>query len=158
MKTEQLKSVTLNFGELEKLTTWLAEAMLHGSELRSRTKIVDVLVKESQDFDKTRIELVKKYAELDKKTKEPLMNEDGKSFKMKDMAGFAKEWGEALEKTAFTFDILPSNEQDWKNVKNIILNLKKDFNYGEGIIYTEICDKLENKSDVVKQAEELLDK
>jgi hypothetical protein len=26
-----------------------------------------------------------------------------------------------------------------------MLNLKKDFNYSDGLIYTNICDKLEDK-------------
>jgi hypothetical protein len=86
--------------------------MLHGQELRSRTRIVDVLVAKATEFDKERVELVKKFAELDKKTKEPLMNEDGKSFKMKDMVGFQMAFSKLVNETVFTFDVLPSNSND----------------------------------------------
>ena len=150
MEKNEVKSITFTYAETQGLSKWLADAMLHGTELRSRNRIVDILIKQLQEFDKVRIEIVKKYAELDKKTKEPLMNEDGQTFKMKDTLGFQKEWLETLEAANFTFDILPSNLLDWGNVKTIILNLKKDFNYADGMIYSSICDKFEEKQETKK--------
>ena len=156
MKQEQLKSITLTYEETFLMGRWIMDALLHGQELRSRAKMIPVLNERLASIEPDRLEIIKKYAELDKKTKEPVL--EGNNYKLKDPAGFEKEYHELLNKTTFTFDVLPSNSADWNSLKSIMLNLNKDFNYNDGITYTNICDKLENKSDLVKDIEKKLDK
>jgi hypothetical protein len=74
------------------------------------------------------------------------------------MVGFQMAFSKLVNETVFTFDVLPSNSNDWNIIKNVILNLKKDFNYGDGLTYSSICDKLENKDSVVEQAKKIINK
>jgi hypothetical protein len=110
MEKNELKSITFTYEETFLMGRWLKEAMLHGQELRSRTKMIATFNERLASIEPDRMEIIKKYAELDKKTKQPIL--EGDQYKLKDPAGFQKEYHEILNKTNFTFDILPSNLLD----------------------------------------------
>ena len=158
MKEDKIQSIQFTGTELDKLLLWLSELLLRGKECRARNKIVDMIRKKISDFEQERMKLVNKYAEKDEQNNLIIKTDkivvDGKEreqqhyvFVGENRDNFNKEFQELESNTKFIFDILPSDKEDWEIVKNLILNLQKDFDYWEGTIYNEICKKFENDNE-----------
>lgn len=142
-KNKEVESLSLSYDEAIFLFALLSELLLHGQESRSRNKIANLLKGTINECEKERIILVEKFAEKDDKGK-PKLDAEGQHYLMSDNKGFEKEFKELTTNSKFIIDVLPSNKQDVKIVKNIILNTQKDFNYEQGEIYSAICGKLES--------------
>lgn len=152
----ELKSVGLH--------EWLATQMLHGQDSRSRTRFIQAIAPRITELDKTRIELLKKYAKkkivkqgdkeielpvmlyIDKETGEEMETTDeslGKRFKVEDAEGFNKEYQEYLNED-YIIDVTPSNKDIIDGVRDLLLNTKEDF-FGRGaLLYDEWCLAFEN--------------
>lgn len=139
-------ALKLTYSEVVCLFNLLAEALLHGVESRSRNQVVNILKERIVAFEKERMDLIKQHTEVDDKGN-PKVSENGRIYIMKNdkQAEFNKKFQELVETSEFIFDILPSNEKDFKTIAPIILNSKKDFNYEQGVAYSTLCEKLENK-------------
>jgi len=88
----QLRELRQAMPALNKIFTMPFEnAKLAYSIMKTSKKVLSEL----EDMEKIRLELIKKYAELDKKGNPVL---EGTQFKLKDPDKFEKEWLEFLEK------------------------------------------------------------
>jgi DNA gyrase/topoisomerase IV subunit A len=139
--SNNIEALRITLHETTFMFTILVEAMLHGQECRSRNKIIKILKTKLDEFDKERMSLLEKYGEKDADGKRKI-DETGKNYILADQEGFNKEYEELLSNSDVILDILPSNKADFGIVKAIILNLKRDFNYADGEIYTTLCEKL----------------
>lgn len=118
--------------------------MLHGADLRARNAFVKIIKQRSTEIEEARLDLIKQYAEKDKKGEPKIeKNEAGEEvFKMKDMAAFQKELAEYRNED-FVIDLLPSNSETISAVKKLVLNSRMELTYDEGLVYDEICSAFE---------------
>jgi len=161
-KKDSIKGFTIQKGELMYLGKWITHVItrndegivktvrgqdgqqyppalfLHGAEARSRNKINALLNQRAKEIETERMEVIKKFAKVDPKTKELLVVDGAYQFGEK-QESFEKEF-DILMSEETTFDILPSNSDDWKTVKNLFLNkMKSDLSVPETDIYESIC-------------------
>ncbi len=134
-------SIKLTCSQIIFLTKLIASEMLHGSECRSRNRIVNILNPKLDEFEKNRMELINRFGEKDESGKVKT-NPETNSFVLSNEEGFSKEYKEMIDEK-IVIDIFPSNREDLKVVKNLVLNTKKDFGYADGEIYDEVCRVLE---------------
>lgn len=129
------------------LGKWLQTLSLFGRESRERTKFVETLSEEIKESEQVRLEVLKKYADLDPETKEPIIikNEtDGSQhYQVPDekISNFAEEMGKYLEE-----DFVISgegNKQRLKNIKEIVLNTQEKIDPAIAADYDKWCEALE---------------
>ena len=127
------------------LGKWLQSLALSGRESRERTKFIETLNTELQEIDLVRMEIIKKYAEIDPDTKEPMMKEeDGSSHYVvpdEKMADFSDEFKKYLEED-FTMTI-DGNIQRLKIVKSIVLDTPEKIDSSVAEAYDKWCDAFE---------------
>jgi len=140
-KNTEQKALHLTVNELIFLFTLLAEAMLHGQKSRSRNRITRILKERVDEYEVERRGLLEEYGKKDKEGK-LVMTPGGGNFVIVDQKRFTKEFEELLDSNV-VIDVLPSNKEDFVVVRDIILNLQRDFNYQQGELYESICSKLE---------------
>jgi hypothetical protein len=115
---------------------------LHGPDSRSRNKIHRIIVERAKEVEDQRMELVKKHAKKNDND-EPMFDEATGKFDIIDMVKFNEEFLVLMNEES-VFDILPSNSQDWRIVKDIFLNrLKSEMTVEDTIVYEEVCQAFE---------------
>lgn len=134
-----IKTIKLTITELDFLAKFLADMLLHGTDLRSRNRIIDLITPKLKEYEQNRLEIVSKHS----------VEEDGKLkiengnyvIKEGEMEAFNQEIGEFF-KEDILIDILPANEKEFEIVKNLVLNSDKEMNYNEGKVYERVCEIL----------------
>lgn len=138
---EWLSTTIINAGDPEKERK--IPFALHGPKARARNHIHKTILERAKVVEEERMDLVKKYAVLDKNG-ELILDEKTGRYQIDDKKkeAFDKDFLDLMkEKTAF--DILPSNQHDWRIVRDIFLNeLRSDFTVDDGMVYEEICEAL----------------
>ena len=83
------------------LARWLANLSLSGQESRNRTKFVEALSEQEKENEEMRLEILKKYAEVDEETKElKMVEENGAKHYVipdEDTAKFTKEFTDYID-------------------------------------------------------------
>lgn len=118
--------------------------LLHGAKARARNKITDILFIKVKEIEKNRFDIIKKYSEKDKGG-EPKRTEDDKGYVLqKDkIAKFDEEFTKLMEEDC-VFDILPSNAEQWRLIKEFVLkDIKTEMDYKQTQAYEEICEAFE---------------
>lgn len=117
----------------------------HGKEARAKNRFLKLIVPRLQEIEKERLELVRQYAEKDKKGEAVVeeYEEEGKQEKrFKILQGnllkFQNEYNEYLFED-FVIDVLPSNKVDIGIVKEMLDADTTEWNTLEGAIYDTIC-------------------
>jgi len=147
-KTGEVKALKLNNGQLRLLVEWLQERtpgmplMLHGSKARARNRFFTIVQPRLKELEEGRVEIAEKYSKKDKEGKARLkedksydIDEDKQEVLNKELTDlFAEE---------YLIDILPSNKETLKEIKEMVLNLEREFNMQDGALYSVICDSFE---------------
>lgn len=105
---------------LQPIIAWL-NVPQHGDKARARNRVVKLIAEKYADFEKERLALVEKYSKKDddgKSVLEETGDENKKRFIIEDQEAFDAEW-KPLRTEIAIFDILPSNRNDWRVVREI---------------------------------------
>lgn len=154
-KKSDVKALVLKKYHLKKLIDWLTFIVrnpgtpeqvtfpfsLHGPRARVRNRVTMLIQKAYDGVETERLALCDEFGKKDEDNK-PVMTETG-SFEIEDREAFDKAFTELMDED-IAFDILPSTENDWNVVKNIVIaDLRTDMTFHEGIIYEEVCTAFE---------------
>lgn len=127
------------------LGRWLQGLTLSGRESRERTKFVESLADEVKESEAMRLEVLKKYAEIDPETKEPVTKEENGSVHFvipdEEMSKFADEMNTYLEDNFVVEG--EGNIQRLKVVKNIVLNTDEKITPEFSNDYDKWCEAFE---------------
>lgn len=142
-----LKWIIKNPGSAEQTNVPLP---LHGPDARARNRFFTMVELRVKETEVLRTEILNKYAKKDKKgevimtpSENPMRPEPRHSFTPENEAKAEKELVE-LFNSLIIFDVLPSNKDDFKAMKDIFLNkLRSEFSTEDSIIYEEICQSFE---------------
>lgn len=138
---KEVKGIKLTHIETVFLANALAALMLHGQELRSRNIIVNLLNAKIREWETARMDLIRKYGEM--KGDEPIVDNGRFVINKKNQAKFNKEF-EELAGINHIFDVLPSNEGDWKIARGLLSKAEeKGLNYADGEVLIGIAAKLD---------------
>ncbi len=127
------------------LGQWLSNLSLVGRESRERSKFVETLAAELKEAEETRLEIVKKFAEVDDKG-EPVIKEDddGKThYSVPDekMSEFTAELQAYLNEN-FVVDG-EGNRQRLRVVKSIVLDTQEKIEPAQAPEYAIWCEAFE---------------
>lgn len=114
----------------------ILDVPLHGTQARSRNRIIKLIMDKAKEIEESRMELIKKYCKKDKNG-ELVLNDD-KTYKVEKMDEFSKEFTAMLEEDCI-LDVLPSNKTDLIAIKDVVLNSKINFDINGTNIYDDIC-------------------
>ena len=144
-KTSEVKALTLTNGQLRLLAEWLEQRadgtplLLHGSKARARNRFYVLIGTRLKEIEEGKIELAEKYSKKDKDGKAKF-KEDGKTYDIEE--GKQEEVNKELTDLfaeEYVIDILPSNQETLREIKEMLLNLDRDFDTQGGAIYDYIC-------------------
>lgn len=138
-------SVVFKNVDLKTLIAWL-DVPLHSQQAIARNRVCEQIGVVFNAFEKERLALVEKYGDRDPKTNEIIIitNPDGSTnFKLKDKKAFEAEYN-PLADTDAIFDILPSNRQHWKTVREIIASSKMPMDVAITTFWEGVLKALEN--------------
>lgn len=145
-KENKVKSLVLSNGQVRVLSGWLGEntdgtpLMLHGSESRARTRFYVLIQPRLKEIEEGRLELANKYAKKDKEGKIEL--DEDKNIVLDKQEEYTKDFTELLSED-FVIDILPSNEGTLKVIKEMVINLKREFDLPGGMVHNRVCEIFE---------------
>ncbi len=119
----------------------IIDAPLHGAQARARNRVAkrfNFLAKELED---NRQKLLEKYA---KKNKDGSLkkNASGSAYDMEDEEAFKKEYSKALEADV-VMEITNGERDDFRSIKEVILNTQKMFDIAETETYETLCTAFE---------------
>ena len=148
-KASEVKSLTLSNGQIRLLAEWLEKRsdgmplLLHGSKARARNRFYILIGPRLKEIEERKTELAEQYSKKDKEGKIKF-KEDGVTYDI------AEDKQEAVNKEItslfaeeYVIDILPSNRETLVEIKEMFLNLDRDFDMQGGAIYSFICEELE---------------
>lgn len=136
-KKEKVDRLLFHNAHVVYLNRWL-DTPLHGKQSRARNRIYRIVKAIAEEVEEERQKLIEKHAK--KENGKRVM--EGNKFVMKNQEKFQKEW-DALLAEERVLDILPSNENDWKVVREIMDEHPAAFGAEEGMYYDEIMNELE---------------
>lgn len=121
--------------QLAPLFEWLSSVQLSGKESRERTRFNALLIEGIKELEKDRLELLEKYAEIDKETgeKKKAVDNGVEHFVIPDdlKADFTKEIADLYDEE-FVIDSLEGNKSKMQTVRDIVLNTDYKFGPREG--------------------------
>ena len=144
--TDKVKGLTFKNYQLRLLYDWLSSEkdkplLLHGKQARSRNKFFALIEPQVNSVDEERIKIATEYSKT--KDGKPELDENNSFvFPKEGLDKFNKEYNEVLNED-FTIDILPSNKETLKEIKEIVLNIDRGFDTNEGKVYDLVCQTFE---------------
>ncbi len=128
--------------QVQYLYNWL-NAPLHGEQSRSRNKFVKLITKQYNDSINGRTDILKSFADKDKKTKQPII-ENG-LYKMSD-AKLVKAKEEVTEflNESVEYTIAKSDKAIIRSIIEILNNAKLPLDIPTGQVYEEVMSELES--------------
>lgn len=132
----QLKNKMLKFFNL------LIDVPLHSEQAVARNRISKLIKEKFDEFEADRLDLIEKYAKRDDKN-EKMLDEEGKNYILADIEGFDRDW-ELLRENVAVFDILPSNRQYWRTIRDVVKNTKVEMDIETTDTWEEIMETLKN--------------
>lgn len=142
-KKQSIDTIKLQNGSLDTVLVWL-NVPLHSKEAIARNRIVEIISEKVKQLEKDRMSLIEKYGERDKENNLIIITDEETKkthYKLKDKEKFNEDF-KALLDTEIIFDILPSNRDYWKTVKNIWENTKVEMDIETTTFYEEILKRL----------------
>ena len=133
-------AVTFKNKELVEVMGWL-NVPLHSEQARARNKIVDILNTEFEIFEKERIAICDKYTDRTPEDNKPIMQDGHYKIKDEHKETFDKEWKD-LQDAPVTFDILPSNREHWRIVRNVIEKTNREMDIDQTAFWEKILEAL----------------
>lgn len=153
------------------LQQWLFNQMLHGSQSRSRTKFVKILLERLAEFEENRIKLAEEYADkvdydivdggkevrgddntprivyLDKSGIETTDKSLGVNYRFSpdQQIKFEEEYGKYIQEDCI-IDVTPANQVMIDDVRSILLSTSQSFEAKQAELYDEWCEAFENIS------------
>lgn len=131
----------INNTQVQYIYNWL-NAPLHGEQARARNKFTAIIEKQYFASLEGRTDILKKFADKDKKTKEPIV-ENG-LYKMPDakLEEAKKEVNKFLDKVT-TYELTKAEKQLVKTVIKILNDAKIPLDIANGKIYDSVMSELE---------------
>lgn len=139
---------------LATLVDWLS-LPLHGKEARARNRVVRTFVEAAQQLDEDRLEIIKRFADLDADGNLQVIDEEfapGKTrkvykFKSPKERDAAEVEINEMKDEEFKLDITQANADDIAVARNLILNRVAEqftFTFDETEVYDTVCAAFEN--------------
>lgn len=149
------KCLKLNNGVLMSFADWLSRLDdLSGRDSRMRTRFLKLCRDRVMEISDAQNKLFEKYGKRDENKKlVKIIDADGKKakidFEPEQYVKYIGEW-HAILKEEFVIDILEGNKEEIHRVKEIVLNLDKEYpdikiKKEEAEFYDEICTILEEQ-------------
>lgn len=127
------------------LGTWLQSLSLTGQESRNRTKFIEEINDEVKENELTRLEILKKYADVDKdgNLEVTVKEDESKHYHVPDekVAEFQKEYVDFLESDLTIGG--PGLKTRLEIVRNIVLNTQEKIDPDFATDYNAWCDAFE---------------
>lgn len=127
------------------LGKWLQTLALSGRESRERTKFVESIAEEVKESELVRLEVIKKYAEMDEDTKELVLKEENGSqhYVIPDekLPLFQEEIAKYMDE-----DFVISgegNRQRLRTIKSVVLDTQEKIEGDMAIDYDKWCEAFE---------------
>lgn len=147
-----MKTLKIKNNQVLPLVAFLTGLSLGGKESRSRSRFKKLLADRITEIEEERVRLCEKYSTKNKKGEILYLDKDDKEttnktkeskYNIKDVEEFNKELLEYVSEE-FLIDISPANNETVYAVKDIILNVKREFKGEEADVYDELCSAFEN--------------
>lgn len=135
-----MASIQLKNRHAKNLTKWL-DIPLHGAVARQRARFVAFLKVKEDEIEKGRLALCEELCDKDEQGK-AIMENNRYKFDPEALKKFTDEYEKSLEEP-FIIDILDSNKEMLKQVKDLIINSKNQMGTAESQAYDEVCLILE---------------
>ena len=134
----------INNTNVQYLYNWL-NLPLHGDQARARNKFAKIIEKQYKDSLDGRTEILKKYSDKDKKTKEPIIEKG--MYKMSDtvLKKAKEEVTKFLEKVT-TYELTKADKVYARIVVKILTDAKIPLDIANGEIYEQVMSELEKAS------------
>lgn len=131
----------INNTDVQYLYNWL-NAPLHGEQARARNKFTAIIEKQYLASLDGRTDILKKFSDKDKKTKEPIV-ENG-LYKMSDtkLEEAKKEVNKFLDKVT-TYELTKAEKQLVKTIIKILNDAKIPLDIANGKVYDSVMSELE---------------
>lgn len=131
----------INNTQVQYIYNWL-NAPLHGEQARARNKFTAIIEKQYFASLEGRTDILKKFADKDKKTKEPIV-ENG-LYKMSDakLEEAKKEVNKFLDKVT-TYELTKAEKTLVKTVVKILNDAKIPLDIANGKVYDSVMSELE---------------
>lgn len=134
--------------------TFLLDENKHGHKSRCRNRFVQIIKDRTKEVNAERNNLLKQYAEKNKKKEVLYLDENGKettdlakskNFKItpENLKKVEDEFAEYLDED-YIIDVTPANRDIMENVKDILLNSLADVKGLQSVMYDEWCQAFEN--------------
>lgn len=130
----QLKNKMLKF------FNHLIDVPLHSEQAVARNRISKLVKEKFDEFEADRLDLIEKYAKRDD-NKEKMLDAEGVNFLLEDQAGFERDW-EILRNNVALFDVLPSNRQYWRSIRDVVKNTKLEMDIELTDMWEELIEAL----------------
>jgi hypothetical protein len=136
-------SITFKNMHLKPLLKWL-DIPLHSQKAIARNRICEIIQDRFDLFEKDRIAILEKYAEKEKGQLKIEKDKDGRlNYVLSNREKFNSEFSVINEENVI-FDILPSNREYWKIVRDIFESSKVEMNIETTQFYEFVLKTLEN--------------
>lgn len=131
----------LSNSSVQYLYSWL-NAPLHGEQARARNKFTAIIEKQYFASLEGRTEILKKYSDKDKKTKQPIIENSLYKMPEKVLEEAKKEVQKFLDKTT-SYELTKNEKLIVKTVVKILNDAKIPLDIANGKIYDEVMGELE---------------
>lgn len=132
----QLKNKMLKF------FNHLIDVPLHSEQAVARNRISKLVKEKFDEFEADRLDLIEKYAKRDDK-KEKMLDEKGENFLLEDQEAFERDW-EILRSQEAVFDVLPSNRQYWRTIRDVVKNTKLEMDIELTDMWEDLLEALKS--------------
>lgn len=136
----------INNTQVQYLYNWL-NLPLHGEQARARNKFTAIIEKQYFASLDGRTDILRKFSDKDKKTKEPIMEKNLKGeslYKMSDdkLEEAKKEVNKFLDKVT-TYELTKAEKQLVKTIIKILNDAKIPLDIANGKVYDSVMSELE---------------
>lgn len=118
----------------------LIDVPLHSEQAVARNRISKAIQEKFDEFEKDRLDLIEKYAKRDDNN-EKMLDEEGKNYILENIEGFNRDW-ELLREQHAVFDVLPSNRQYWRTIRDVVKNTKLEMDIELTDMWEELLEAL----------------
>lgn len=135
-----IKSIKLKNSQLKGLILFL-NIPLHSQKARARNIIYKLVNPFTEEYETERMKLIEKYGSKNKKGELEFIDEEKTEYKIVDKEKFEKSF-EKLKNVEIVFDVLPSNKEAWKIVKQIVEDTKVELDITLTDFWEELLESL----------------
>ncbi len=128
------------------LVNFLGQQSLHGNESRQRTRFIKLLTERAVEIEKTKKEIIAKYAKKDEKGEVKVKKEQNGATSYDFEDGQIDKANKELEEYLtedFLIDILEEHKEKFTTVRRLVLETNKEFQGTDAIMYNEWSEAFE---------------